>query len=282
MRPADNVNELIKKLKLKASANLDKRVHDDISAALAESDKTKSAIMQPNIGRTIMKSPIVKLAVAAVIVIAVLISISQIGDSATGVAWGEVVRNVEKIHTIQYRETITGSEERMTIVSFSPEYGLKEECYKNGEISTIACYQKPEKMLVAVLPRAEAYERRPLTERGLRIVQTKRDGRYYIRTFMSVEHKQLGRANINGVEVEGIEIDSAEPFEPIPPVDSFVGRLWVDVVNNLPVLVELEFVPVGSTVQTKVVMDDIQWNVEFSKSDFEPNIPDDYEQITIN
>jgi len=60
MRPADNINNLIKKLQLKASTDLDKRVHDDISIALAESDKTESAVTQPKIGRTIMKSPITK------------------------------------------------------------------------------------------------------------------------------------------------------------------------------------------------------------------------------
>ncbi|MHC4226127.1 MAG: hypothetical protein ACYSW0_01740, partial [Planctomycetota bacterium] len=59
----------------------------------------------------------------------------------------------------------------------------------------------------------------------------------------------------------------------------FVGRLWVDVANNLPVLVELEFVPAGSTVQTKVVMDEIQWNVELSKSNFELDIPADCEAL---
>ncbi|MHC4144547.1 MAG: hypothetical protein ACYSWW_11605 [Planctomycetota bacterium] len=228
-----------------------------------------------------MKSPITKLGAAAAVIIVVLAGIHFSGGSFDGstVAWGEVLRNVERIHTIQYRETVIGSEEKTTIVSISPEYGLKEECYKNGKISSIACYQKPERMLVAVLPLAKAYERRPLTERELRIVHTKRDGAYYVRKFMSVEHKQLGRANINGVEVEGIEIDSAEPFEPIPAVDSFVGRLWVDVANNLPVLVELEFVPAGSTVQTKVVMDEIQWNVELSKSNFELDIPADCEAL---
>ena len=39
MRPTDNINELVNKLHLKASANLDRRVHDDVSKALAESDK---------------------------------------------------------------------------------------------------------------------------------------------------------------------------------------------------------------------------------------------------
>ncbi len=99
MRPADNINELIKKLKLKASADLDKRVHDDISRALAEPDKTISAFTQPNIGRTIMKSRITKLTAAAVFIIAILIGVHYLGGSIDGanVAWGKVVENVDQI-----------------------------------------------------------------------------------------------------------------------------------------------------------------------------------------
>jgi hypothetical protein len=282
MRPAENIERLIKNLSDKTSANMDQRVRKNMLHALAESEKP-SALMWPNIRRTIMKSPITKLVAAAAIIAAVLAGIHFSSGSFDGstVAWGEVVRNVEKTHTIQYRETITGSEEKTTIVYMSPEYGVKEECYKNGEIHSIACYQQPEKMLVAVLPLAKAYEHRPLTERELRIVRTKRDGGGYVRKFMSAEYKQLGRTNINGVEVEGIEINinSAELFESIPPVDSFVGRLWVDVASDLPVLVELEFVPTGSSVQTKVVTDQIRWNVELSKSDYDLDIPADYEPL---
>ena len=58
MRPADNINETIKKLKLKASTDLDRRVHGDISRALAASDRAKSPVTQPNIWRTIMNSRI--------------------------------------------------------------------------------------------------------------------------------------------------------------------------------------------------------------------------------
>lgn len=39
MRPADNIHNQIKKLQLKASADLDKRVHDEISQALAHSER---------------------------------------------------------------------------------------------------------------------------------------------------------------------------------------------------------------------------------------------------
>ena len=109
MRPADNINDLIKKLKLKASTGLDRRVHEDISKALAESDKTESAFTQQNIGSTVMKNPITKLAAAAVIIIAVLIGIHQFGSSVP--AFAEVVQPLLTARTAVYKLTVQSAGE---------------------------------------------------------------------------------------------------------------------------------------------------------------------------
>ena len=76
MRPADNINELIQKLKLKASTDLDRRVHNDVSMALAKSDKTQWVRTEPNVWRLIMRNSITKL-IAAIMIIVVLIGISR-------------------------------------------------------------------------------------------------------------------------------------------------------------------------------------------------------------
>jgi hypothetical protein len=65
MRPTDNINQLIKKLHIKASADLDKRVHDDIGKALATSPKSESADAALIIWRYVTKGGAAKLAVAA-------------------------------------------------------------------------------------------------------------------------------------------------------------------------------------------------------------------------
>lgn len=59
MKPTDNMGELIKKLNVKASSELDRKVHNDISEATAESEPAGG----PNIWR-------IKLAAAAAIIIA--------------------------------------------------------------------------------------------------------------------------------------------------------------------------------------------------------------------
>lgn len=67
MKPKDDINRLIKKLNLKASAELDRRVHNDISRALTESE---SAITGPTILQFVTKGGVMKLAVAAAVIIA--------------------------------------------------------------------------------------------------------------------------------------------------------------------------------------------------------------------
>lgn len=75
MRPAEDIKRLIKNLNDKTSARMDERVLGDVLRALEESEET-SALTQPKIRSIIMKSPVTKLAAAAVIIIAVVLSIN--------------------------------------------------------------------------------------------------------------------------------------------------------------------------------------------------------------
>ncbi len=100
MKPADNIEEVIKKdLNFTAGTELHDRMLDDVLNAQEKSKKTKSALALPNIRRQIMKSPITKLAAAAVIIIAVLIGINQFGGSIDGasVAWADVTERFESV-----------------------------------------------------------------------------------------------------------------------------------------------------------------------------------------
>ena len=111
MRPADNIEKLIKKLHMSASAKLDKRVHSGISMALEESEKTKSAKLKPKIWRIIMKSRITKFAAAAVIIIAVILSMNLLDKSLTAPAYAieQTIEASRDIHTL-YFEWYSGSE----------------------------------------------------------------------------------------------------------------------------------------------------------------------------
>jgi hypothetical protein len=70
MKPTDDIHKLIKKLQIKASAELDRKVHNDISQTLVKLQKIESAHAEPIIWRFITKGGVMKLAVAAAIIIA--------------------------------------------------------------------------------------------------------------------------------------------------------------------------------------------------------------------
>lgn len=67
MRPTENIEKLIKNIKIDTNAKMDKAVLDDVLKALEKSKKTKSAIPQPNIWRMIKQGLAMKLAAAVVI-----------------------------------------------------------------------------------------------------------------------------------------------------------------------------------------------------------------------
>ena len=92
MRPAENVKKLIKNLQDKTSPKMDERVLGDVLRALEES-KQPSALTWPKIRRTIMRSPITKLAAAAaVIIVAVVLSITVFNKSMPTVSAADVLQ----------------------------------------------------------------------------------------------------------------------------------------------------------------------------------------------
>lgn len=286
MKPADKIKELINKSDVATSPDADQRILADALKHLDKLKRNKLAPNQPNIGRIIMKSRISILAAAAVIVIAVLVGINQFGGSVTSVAWADVAEKVEKIHTYVFRVRQTETSgpkkgfefvtEKEGITYNSLEYGNKTEFYSNGELTTKSYQLRKENEFVGICPPAKMYDRRPLSEADIREMD-QMSPREIVKRFMSAEYSSLGLESIDGIKVEGIEVSDPKVLkENPPPIESFTAQLWVDVETELPVWLELEFVPVGSTVWTKMVIDRYQWNVEFYASDFEPNIPADY------
>ncbi|MHC4842290.1 MAG: hypothetical protein ACYTEE_00665 [Planctomycetota bacterium] len=102
----NNIEKKIERMNFKGSAEMHKRILDD---ALYE-----QAQASPGVWRIIMKNRIIKLAVAAAIIFAILISISQFNGSidSTGVAWAELVEMVEQSHDEYYGELLLAMEEK--------------------------------------------------------------------------------------------------------------------------------------------------------------------------
>ena len=289
MRPADNIKQLIRNLQLQASADLDKKMHDDITSALGTSNRTESAQSKPKIWREIIKSRTTKLAAAAaVIIIAALIINFQF--STSGVAWGALVEKIESVESVVYRLTTNVKMQGMpqgqtpkteTIAYYSSEYGTRAENYINDQLSFIMYLNPKENIYVNVMPEQKKVMRLiGKSPDELKQIAEKDDPRVMVRHMMSTEYKQLGRDNINGIDVEGIECTGPGIMGGM--FEDATARLWVEIGTDFPVRIEIEGIVSGGQMEMSMVMDDFQWNVELDPVLFVPDIPPDYTSSEMN
>jgi len=303
MRPADNINELIKKLRLKASGDLDKRIHDEISRALVESDKhvlsavegTKSAVTQPKIGRIIMKNPITKIAAAAVIIALVVMGLFEfIGtESTSGVVWADVVSKVGASRGLIFRcrDSAASGEDDYSIAYTSPRY-CRKDFYENGQIirtgyvdftasdtyTLVDVFHMRKHSLTTTYKKSEY-------QLFLEWHDDWTNPGFLVQMILSGEHSKLGEKTIEGVLCEGIKTTDPACLGPLPEQVKDLKvefRLWVSVETGYPVLYESKMSGdyEGEGWEYESVMDQFQWDVELDPGTFEPNIPPGYEQLT--
>ena len=234
-----------------------------------------------------MKSSITKFAAAAVIIIALLIGINQLDGSLemTGVAWGEVVKKVEQIESFIFQHQIsitsvpegTTVQETETTTYVSSEFGLRQDAYMNGQVIGISYIPLEGTIITQVMPSEKKYRSVSTPEEHIRKTHEQVNPVGMIKEFMSFEHTELGREIIDGVEVEGIEVNDPGFLTILTSAfESAVGRLWVNVETNLPVRTEIVGVSGDGSIEVKIVAYDFDWEAEPGPSVFEPDIPDDY------
>jgi len=281
MRPAENIEKLIKNIDIDTNAKTDNAVLGDVIEAFEKSKGKKTSAIEQNIWRIIMKSPITKLAAAAVIIVAVILGLTFTGGpDMASVAWAEVIEKVEQIPALTFDMTTEISYPGNKTLSIQSEnyvagdYGTKSSLYMNGEVFVVK-YRLPNKNLAYIIrPKDKTYMRIDLSDEQAAKGQDTDDPRTWLKMILSGDYTELGRDNINGVAVEGIECNRPE----MTGDENGVMRLWVDVETNLPVRIEVEKLGMeaGQMRPQKFVMENFQWDIELDESVFEPNIPPDY------
>jgi hypothetical protein len=277
-------------------SNLENTVMDRIVREQAfKLRKANQDTQHLNIGRFLMRSPIMKLAVAAGIIIAVLTGIYLITGktpSVTGVAWAEVVQRVEAIKNCICKMKIsqtggTAAQKVQNVDStmyISSDYGYRMDNYANGKLVQQMFVSPKEKVITNVSLSQKTYMRMVITdEMSAEMKNKNQDPRDMVKNLlsgispgMSGQFTNLGRKTIEGVEAEGIEVVNPKGFESV--YGNFIGRMWVDVKTELPVRIEIDAeVPVGNEkVQQSIVMNGFEWEVALEPGIFEPSIPADY------
>ncbi|MHC4310583.1 MAG: hypothetical protein ACYSSN_11610 [Planctomycetota bacterium] len=100
MRSAENIEKLVKNLDLDIDTNteIDRVILSELLEAQEKSKEISPALAKPDIRRIIMKNPITKLAVAAVIIIAATIGLNHfIGPIyGTNAVFAQMAEAIEK------------------------------------------------------------------------------------------------------------------------------------------------------------------------------------------
>ena len=302
MEPADKIKELINKSDAKTAAEVDNRILAGASEHLDKLKRNKLAPNQPNIWRIIMKSPITKLATAAVVIIACVIGLSLWRTTGSGIALADVLARIEQVKAFRYKWIlkIYGHEapdkpinyEAYATTLTSQEYGSKtnyEERDPNGGVSTfVEIYFLPQKKtMIRIMPKQKKYEREELDDAAVEQMQkvNNSDPRAMVKKILKCKYESLGRSTINGIEVEGFRTTDPN-YGGGGGFKNLQGdhKIWVDVKTRLPVrcedLTSADFDRMGDRMGQQFVMYDFQWDVPVDAAEFEPVIPDDYTEVT--
>jgi hypothetical protein len=292
MRPTDNIERLINRLQVEPRKEVSKRNLDD--ALAAQKKANESAELQPTIWRIIMKSNITKLAVAAVIIVAIVFVINHFGGSidGTSVVWADVVKKVEASRGTIFRSFDKNSNSNnYSIMYYTPRYH-RIDSFNDGKINLII-YNDYQAMTVTsihhefkfyIINKYEKRENFDIEKQQDMINPTHLLGR-----ILSCEYKTLGQKTIDGILCEGIETtDPAFMMNTLTPEQAaqvksinVQMRLWVNIKTKYPVVFEWKVYGEAGGVSggSDTVIDQFQWNVDIDPSIFEPNIPQDYREM---
>ncbi len=284
MKSRQDIEQFVKNAEIHSDPDVNRAVLKDLLKQIDAVEKQKPAVTLPNIRRTIMRSPITKLAATAAVIAVVVLGLFEfVGTkNKSSVVWAEVMAKTEQISALVFDMTVEIDQPGGEKLVFSSknyvagDYGTRSDMYIDGKLSRIGYRLPTQKVAYEVRVDQKKYWRFELSYEGAAQEQDPDDPRTWLKNILSGGgYTELGRAEINGVAVEGIEGNRTETTG-----ENCVMRVWVDVKTNLPVQIVMETLGMegGQMKRHKYVMENFDWNVSLDESIFEPNIPDDYTQ----
>ena len=292
MRPADEIKRLVKDAKVIIDPAVKRDALKELIDELEKPETIRSAETKPNVWRIIMKSRTIKLAAAAVIMIAVLLGLPFLPKSTTSPTLAEILAKVEQAKAYIYKMNVkvTGpmmpgwpmGQDMTGTVTISKDLGMKTEMEmidpNTGETMTQENYIVPdEKLMVMLMHEKKQFIRTEFSDDlAARMKKQNNDPRELIRQMLGVKYTELGRSEIDGVEVDGFE--TTDPGISGGTTGDVKVTLWVDSKSWLPVLMEMDM-RINEQTRSRSTFYDYQWDVPVEKSEFVPVIPDDYEAV---
>jgi len=273
----DNPNDILNSLGGDAIPPDVKRIAEDVAERVRQ-DLVRTRPSKPSQWREhMMRNRQIQLIAAAVIVVVALVGLHRLGAplDGTSIVWGDVLEKLENVPAITYKMkmTITYPKEQVVLdesdIYLAGDQGTRIDTYRAGELFMVKYSLPAQKLLYIVHPQLKRYMQRTLSDEQVAAGQSQQDPRQWLKWVLSWDHRELGRHEIDGIEVEGIEA-TRENEETL--------RIWVDAETNWPVRIESEgqMLEAGQQMPVRTVMDRFQWHDAIDPSLLDPNIPEDY------
>jgi len=246
-------------------------------------------------------SRIGKLAAAAVILIGAIVGYEAFKGTGS-VSWARVLQQVAAVRAVTYTLTATaprleglppGQTLDLRLEGFqSSDRGIRMDAYLNGKLVNQSYTLVDEGRYVTLMTGQKLYTEVKLTE-ALReeMRRSSGDPRAIVDEFLKGPYTELGRSEIGGIVVEGVESHDVQLIQafftgPIGRLsapsdmrdDDVVGRLWVDVATGWPVEMTLDITSADGS-EAHVVVTDFQWEAQVAPDAFVLAIPADYRPL---
>lgn len=289
MKTPKEIESLARKMRFEPAVEADRRI---LSGAQAVLDRRIEVRLS---GRWNIKSTLMRLAIAAAVVIAGTRIGTHFFGQIPGVTWAVVLRKVKRFATCVFRtRSVETTGPRPDGFEFSTEtetrnyrsevYGAYCKEYENGKLAVRNYTQLQERQYLffyeAKLPKS--CWRGPFDEEGVQEFQNN-DPRRMVAKILAADCEEIGTDVIEGKPVRGVESRDPRVWfgqEPrIPVFADFYARFWIDIETELPVWMEMSFVLEGSPVRRTMIWDQFQWGVPLEAGLFHPEIPPDCRTI---
>ncbi len=273
-------------------------------------DSGRSAKTKPSeIWRLIMESKVTRYSAAAVIVLAMaLVLLSPFGTPGNGgVVLADVQQKVDGIETMVIRGTktftrpgkngdvfeIDGVKAEFDLVKYlSKQHGLVEEGYVGDKLIYRFTFNRPKRQTLLVIPPYKKYGTFTSTDKQMQLLENLTP-KGIMHLLMGGDYKELGRDNINGVEVEVFEFQDTEPIKGLLPkaifdIQSLKGKVWIGIKEQMPVRVEGDLV-IGKSFMSmfhELNLHEVntlgEYNVELDEDIFDTKPPEGYTELTLS
>ncbi len=270
MRPADNIEESIKKLRYKTDAETHEKVLGNVLQTLDKCEKQKSGVIKPDIWRTIMNTKTRKLATAAVILVAATVTLYIIAGpfGTTSTVYAEVAERLHKALTMTYKITTTTPVEWMPDMEMEvafKEPGLMRMTAAGGYVSVMDAVQGKG---LSIDPGKQQFTEMDLSNLPDDPGQNQLSGIEGLRSLPDRADEELGTREIDGRTVQGFRVAAG----------GITYTVWIDPKTRELVEMEIEFANAPGISGT---MTDIRYNVDLPDELFTITPPEGYTRLEL-